>query len=441
MDHQFDVPTDNFSYDSLNRLTSIGEKVNGTGNDSFKQAYTYDRFGNRTIAQGSADTFGSGIPKSYFGVDTDTNRFTVPDGQSGTMHYDQAGNLDIDTYSGSAVSRVYDAENRMTHETQANDYDAGTYVYDGDGRRIKRTVNGVETWQVYGFGGELLAEYAANAARTNPQKEYGYRNGQLLITAEAASGPRTNFALASNGATATAQNYTADYGGLHFQPSYANDGIRYMGPNGDHYWRDEHGLPTSLEIDFSESKSIDEIDVYTCRDDYGTQTDPSETQTFSNYGTTSFNVQYWNGSGWTTVPGGSVTANNLVWRKINFAAVTTTKIQVSVTQTADNVARLMEVEAWGPTVAAPATNVALATNGATVTAQNYTADYGGYHFQPGYAIDGVRYMGQNGDLYWRDEHGLPTSIEVDLNGSKTINEVDVFTVRDDYWTLAEPSAT
>ena len=50
-------------------------------------------------------------------------------------------------------------------------------------------------------------------------------------------------------------------------------------------------------------------------------------------------------------------------------------------------------------------------------------------------------MGQNGDLYWRDEHGLPTSIEVDFSGSKTINEVDVFTVRDDYWTLAEPSAT
>src|SRR5437763_5069809 len=60
-----------------------------------------------------------------------------------------------------------------------------TYSYDGDGRRIKRIVNGTETWQVYGLGGELIAEYAANAAPSNPQKEYGYRNGELLITAEA----------------------------------------------------------------------------------------------------------------------------------------------------------------------------------------------------------------------------------------------------------------
>ena|SRR5207253_502723 len=34
-------------------------------------------------------------------------------------------------------------------------------------------------------GGELLAEYAANASASSPQKEYGYRNGQLLITAAA----------------------------------------------------------------------------------------------------------------------------------------------------------------------------------------------------------------------------------------------------------------
>jgi len=49
---------------------------------------------------------------------------------------------------------------------------------------VRRKVNGVETWQVYGLAGELLVEYAANAVTANPQKEYGYRNGQLLITAE-----------------------------------------------------------------------------------------------------------------------------------------------------------------------------------------------------------------------------------------------------------------
>src|SRR6185295_8783800 len=61
----------------------------------------------------------------------------------------------------------------------------------------------------------------------------------------------------------------------------------------------------------------------------------------------SFQVQYWNGSSWVAVPGGSFTGNNLVWRKITFSAVTTTKIKVTINATPDNVARLMEVEAWG----------------------------------------------------------------------------------------------
>src|SRR6185503_17302508 len=62
---------------------------------------------------------------------------------------------------------------------------AQTYKYDGAGQRIKRTVNGKETWQVYGFGGELIAEYPVSGDTSNPAKEYGYRNGELLITAEA----------------------------------------------------------------------------------------------------------------------------------------------------------------------------------------------------------------------------------------------------------------
>jgi len=46
----------------------------------------------------------------------------------------------------------------------------------------------LETWQVHGLGGELIAEYSANASASSPQKEYGYRNGQLLVTATVTSG-------------------------------------------------------------------------------------------------------------------------------------------------------------------------------------------------------------------------------------------------------------
>jgi RHS repeat-associated protein len=58
------------------------------------------------------------------------------------------------------------------------------------GKRIKRTVNGANTWQVYGFAGELLAEYPANGPAASPTKEYGYRNREILVTLDApASGP------------------------------------------------------------------------------------------------------------------------------------------------------------------------------------------------------------------------------------------------------------
>jgi RHS repeat-associated protein len=57
---------------------------------------------------------------------------------------------------------------------------------DADGRRTRRKILGSEVWQVYGIDGELLAEYAASAAPSAPQKEYGYRNGELLVTAESA---------------------------------------------------------------------------------------------------------------------------------------------------------------------------------------------------------------------------------------------------------------
>ena len=52
---------------------------------------------------------------------------------------------------------------------------------------MRRKINNQETWQIYGIDGELVAEYGANSAVGMPQKEYGYRDGQLLVTAEAST--------------------------------------------------------------------------------------------------------------------------------------------------------------------------------------------------------------------------------------------------------------
>ena len=45
--------------------------------------------------------------------------------------------------------------------------------------------------------------------------------------------------------------------------------------------------------------------------------EPTTTQTFSQYGVTSFTVQYWDGAQWLTVPGGAITGNQQVWRTVD----------------------------------------------------------------------------------------------------------------------------
>jgi RHS repeat-associated protein len=431
-----------YSYDSLNRLTRVDESTGLT------QGYTYDRFGNRQL---DAAQTAAGLNSKQFTIDAATNRLT-----HAGMAYDAAGNLTQDTYSASAAQRAYDAENRMTMEQNSATTVFSRYAYDADGKRTRRDVGGSVTWQVYGFSGELLAEYAGGAAPASPQKEYGYRGGELLVTASApattttGTSSRVNVAAAANGATSSASSYTPDnfYGaGTHTRPSDAIDGTRWLTDTtvGTGYWR-AASVPQWLEVDFSGSKSISEIDVYTMRDNYADQSNPTASETFTTYGATSYNLQYFDGAAWQSVAGASVSGNNLVWRSFTFAPVTTTKIRLNVTAATDGVARIAEVEAWGTQAATPRVNVAASSNGATATAQNFTADgvYAGLHFQPSYANDGVRYIHPpDGDQYWRDEHGLASWVQVDFAGSKTIDEVDVYTLADypAFLTQADPSPT
>jgi hypothetical protein len=41
-----------FTYDSVNRLKCVGEKLNRSGSGIFNQPYNYDRYGNRTLDWG-----------------------------------------------------------------------------------------------------------------------------------------------------------------------------------------------------------------------------------------------------------------------------------------------------------------------------------------------------------------------------------------------------
>jgi RHS repeat-associated protein len=114
-------------------------------------------------------------------------------------------------------------------------------------------------------------------------------------------------------------------------------------------WHDatNGGYNDSLQIDFNGSKTINEIDVVTIQDNYPNPVEPTEATTFSVFGITDFVLEYWNGSGWVSVPGASVTGNNKVWRKFTFAPITTTRIKVVVSNSLNGYSRVVEVEAWG----------------------------------------------------------------------------------------------
>jgi RHS repeat-associated protein len=156
-------------------------------------------------------------------------------------------------------------------------------------------------------------------------------------------------------------------------------------------------------------------------------------------------VSYWNGSLWVNIPEASVVGNNKVWRKFTFAPITTTKIRVLPQAAVDNgYSRLTEVEAWG-TAAAPAkTNVASRANGAVATASSEIAS--GCDTWPARgANDGDRkgaYWGGTGG--WADASaGNFTNdwLEIDFNGNQTIDEIDVFTLQDNYANPGEPTET
>ena len=199
----------NYHYDSLNRLDWVTEQLNGTGTNTFKQAYSFDRWGNRTIDQVNTTT---NVPHPAYTANPANNRLNAPDGND--LSYDDAGNLTHDSvFQNQDVMMTYDAENRLSMVDAPNPpncvsngeeqicYPTGgnvyRYVYDGEGRRVRRVTESAnasnETWQVYGFDGELLAEYPQGGVSVvaQPSKEYGYRNGQMLITAE----PWANIAL------------------------------------------------------------------------------------------------------------------------------------------------------------------------------------------------------------------------------------------------------
>ena len=166
----------------------------------------------------------------------------------------------------------------------------------------------------------------------------------VYVTAENSSSARSNVALASQGATATASS-SFDEGHL---PGSAINGDR-RGVRGAGYWNDatSGGGPDWIEVAFSGPKTLQEINIFSVQDDYSAPIEPTPTMEFTIYGLADLTVQYWTGAGWADVPGGVVRSNTLVWRSVTFPPLTTSRIRVVVERSQDFWwSRVAEIEAY-----------------------------------------------------------------------------------------------
>jgi hypothetical protein len=202
-------------------------------------------------------------------------------------------------------------------------------------------------------------------------------------------------------------------------------------------------------VNLGVSQAISEVDVYSVQDNYTNPIEPTDTMTFTYYGLTEFQVQVPDGmGGWVDVPGGHVTGNNKVKRKVILATpVMTHQIRVVVNSSADGVySRIAEIEAFScnpqvvptPTPTVCTTNVAASAYGATASA---SSEVGGGYAASG-AIDGNHTgAGWGTGVGWNDATAgdYPDSLIINLGVSQSLSEIDVYSLQDNYTNPVEPT--
>jgi hypothetical protein len=157
---------------------------------------------------------------------------------------------------------------------------------------------------------------------------------------------RANFALASNQAVAVASSTLP--GG--FAASGAIDGDRRAPYWGAHDgWSDGTANVHNdwLEVRFPVARMIEEVNVIGLQDDWAAGVEPTSQMQGSLFGLRDFRIEYLSGYTWRTVTNGVITGNTLVWRRITFPPVSTSRIRIVITRPVGAYSRVVELEAWG----------------------------------------------------------------------------------------------
>jgi hypothetical protein len=158
---------------------------------------------------------------------------------------------------------------------------------------------------------------------------------------------RVNVADADTGATAAA---SSEYPDRSYPPAGAINGDRrgVDWENGDGWADSTRDLwPDWLEVTFNGAQTISEVRVYTLQDDFRGGGEPTESTPATLYGLIDFDVQYWNGTAWVTLPNGAVRGNDRALRVVSFPEVTTTKVRVFAINGRNHYSRVVELEAFG----------------------------------------------------------------------------------------------
>lgn len=157
--------------------------VEAAATTHWTEMYEYDRWGNMNLADGTWPARPDMEFENQQAGGRPSNRIDSVDGSA--LDYDEAGNVTTEVVDGSTRAFSYDAENRMWQAVVGTA--ATTYVYDGAGRRVKKTeASGVTTRFIYNAAGALIAEYtsATPTGSVTLGKEYVYGPTGLLATVE-----------------------------------------------------------------------------------------------------------------------------------------------------------------------------------------------------------------------------------------------------------------
>ncbi len=176
-----------YSYDPLGNVTSISDTVDS----AYNRSMGYDQLDRVTGVTGPwglatlSYDFRGNITGQNFGAfnltytyDSATQRLTSVTGSKPyTFSYDVYGNV---TNNGTTTFAYNDAPNlRCANCGLANEI---LYDYDGKNQRVHQLKGGIDTFFVYGNGGQLLWEETPNASL----KEYIYLGGKQVATREQA---------------------------------------------------------------------------------------------------------------------------------------------------------------------------------------------------------------------------------------------------------------